>query len=90
MATALGHEERRQHERELLVGYLDELADAGGHPPSSELAWRQYVAHLVYPLEAMVITLALGAMHPPEQVKAVVARAAAAVADHDALSSSSA
>jgi hypothetical protein len=86
MATGLGQEDRRQHEHELLAGYLDELAVAGGHPPSEGVAWRQYVDHLVYPLEAMVITLALGAMQPPQRVKQVVARAAAAVVDHDAIS----
>jgi hypothetical protein len=85
MATGLGQEDRRQHEHGLLAGYLDELAAAGGHPPPMDVAWRQYVDHLVYPLEAMVITLALGAMQPPEQVRRVVARTAAAVGDHDAI-----
>jgi hypothetical protein len=32
----------------------------------------------------MVVTLALGAMQPADAVRPVVARAAAAVADHDA------
>ncbi len=85
MATALGHEDRRQHERQLLAAYLDQLADAGGRPPTAAEAWAQYTAHLVYPLEAMVITLALGAMQPPRQVGRVVARAAAAVSDHGVL-----
>ena len=87
MATALHEEDRRRHERELLGLYLEELAAAGGRPPAEAVAWQQYVAHLVYPLEAMVITLALGAMQPPQQVRRVVARAAAAVADHDAFGS---
>jgi thiamine kinase-like enzyme len=85
MATALNPEDRRQEERQLLTGYLDQLADAGGRPPRLAEAWRQYSAHLVYPLEAMVVTLALGEMQPPERVRQVVARAAAAVIDHQAL-----
>jgi hypothetical protein len=85
LATALDVEDRRRQERQLLQLYLDELADAGGRPPAEDEGWRQYVAHLVYPLEAMVITLALGAMQPAERVRQVVARAAAAVGDHGAL-----
>jgi hypothetical protein len=84
MATALNIEDRRRQERELLSGYLDQLSGAGGKPPASKEAWRQYVANLIYPLEAMVVTLALGAMQPPPQVRSVVARAAAAVVDHRA------
>ncbi len=84
LTTALSTGDRRAHERRLLDCYLDALLDAGGRPPAAAEAWRAYVANLVYPLEAMVVTRALGAMQPAGAVERVVARAAAAVADHDA------
>ena len=84
MATSLPAEARRAHERELLECYLDGLVAAGGRAPTRADAWRAYVANLVYPLEAMVVTLAFGAMQPAPAVGRVVERAAAAVADHDA------
>jgi hypothetical protein len=84
LATSLSTDQRRAHERRLLERYLDALAVMGGRPPIASEAWRSYVANLVYPLEAMVVTLALGAMQPADAVRPVVARAAAAVADHDA------
>lgn len=83
LATALSADQRRVHERRLLECYLDALVAAGGRPPALADAWRAYVANLVYPLEAMVVTLALGAMQPAAQVRWVVQRAAAAVTDHD-------
>jgi hypothetical protein len=89
LATSLPTEDRRAHERRLVGCYLDALRAAGGRPPAPTDAWRTYVAHLVYPLEAMVITLALGAMHPAAAVGRVVERAAAAVADHDAFAATS-
>jgi hypothetical protein len=68
----------------LVEHYLDALHAAGGRPQAPAEAWRAYVANLVYPLEAMVVTLALGAMQPAAAVGSVVERASAAVADHDA------
>jgi thiamine kinase-like enzyme len=84
LSTSLSTDERRAHERPVIECYLDSLLDAGGRPPASTEAWRAYVANLVYPIEAMVVTLALGAMQPASAVGPVVQRAAAAVADHDA------
>jgi Phosphotransferase enzyme family len=84
LATSLSADERRTHERRLLEHYLDALVGAGGRPPAVADAWQAYVANLVYPLEAMVVTLAFGAMQPPAAVRRVIERAAAAVVDHDA------
>jgi hypothetical protein len=84
LATSLSTDERRTHEQRLVECYLDALVAAGGRPAAPAEAWRAYVANLVYPLEAMVVTLALGAMQPPAAVERVVQRAVAAVADHDA------
>jgi hypothetical protein len=84
LATSAAPDDRRAHERRLLEHYLDALVAAGGRPPVAAEAWQAYVAHLVYPLEAMVVTLAFGAMQPAAAVRRVVDRAAAAVVDHDA------
>jgi hypothetical protein len=84
LTTTLSTDVRRAHERRLLQEYLDALTSAGGRPPSTAAAWRAYVANLVYPLEPMVVTLAFGAMQPVDAVRAVVRRAAVAVADHGA------
>jgi hypothetical protein len=84
LATALSTDDRRAHEHQLVEGYLDALRAAGGRPPAPAEAWRAYVANLVYPLEAMLVTLALGAMQPAAAVRRVVRRAADAVGDHDA------
>jgi hypothetical protein len=84
LATSVSAAQRRAHERQLLEHYLDALVAAGGRPPALAEAWQAYVANLVYPLEAMVVTLAFGAMQPAAAVRRVVERAVAAVADHDA------
>jgi aminoglycoside phosphotransferase (APT) family kinase protein len=84
LATSLSPDQRRRHERQLVEYYLDTLVTTGGRPPPQFQAWRAYVANLVYPLEAMVMTLALGAMQPAAAVALVVERAVAAVSDHDA------
>jgi hypothetical protein len=84
LATTLSTDDRRAHERRLVSTYLDALRAAGGLPPAPAEAWRECVANFVYPLEAMVVTLALGAMQPADAVESVVRRASAAVADHDA------
>ena len=83
-ATALDAHNRAEWERELLEQYLDRLRSNGVAAPSFDDAWHEYRCHLVYALEAMVVTLALGVMQPEARVRPVVARAAAAVAAHDA------
>ena len=68
----------------MLDHYRTELQRAGVEPPPVEQAWREYVANLVYPLEAMVVTLAVGGLQPRVGVQRVIERAVAAVRDHDA------
>lgn len=84
VATAMAVEERRAHDAALLAGYLDHLVDAGGRPPGAAEAKRAFAANLVYPLEAMVVTLAFPGLQPDDAVRRAVARSAAAAADHDA------
>jgi aminoglycoside phosphotransferase (APT) family kinase protein len=83
-ATALDVADRAAWERDLLARYLGRLDHQGVEAPPFDEAWLDYRRHLVYPFEAMVVTLALGVMQPELRVRPVVARTAAAVAAHDA------
>ena len=84
LATALVPEKRRAHEAELLDRYGRILQDHGVGPFDARALQRRYRAHLVYPFEAMVATLAVGGMMTPESNLELIRRAAAAVADNDA------
>ncbi|MDD5276888.1 MAG: aminoglycoside phosphotransferase family protein [Methylovulum sp.] len=85
LATALLPETRRLHETELLEMYQQTLAENGVDLGSNDLMQR-YRAHLVYPLEAMVVTLAVGGMMHLDSNLELIRRAAAAVEDLDAFS----
>lgn len=83
LATALTTEVRRRHERELLEKYVALLASRGIDVELNNLMAR-YRAHLVYPFEAMVVTLAVGGMMANDDNLELIRRAAAAVEDLDA------
>jgi hypothetical protein len=87
LATALDPEIRRRHEPELLAGYFQVLAEhkISGIKLGSLL--QRYRAHLTYPFEAMLVTLAIGGMMDPESNLELIRRTAAAVEDLDAFSS---
>lgn len=84
LATALAPETRRAHERELVEHYQQRLAAEGIDADFSTL-WQRYRAHLVYPFEAMVVTLAVGGLMERESNLELIRRAATAASDHDAL-----
>lgn len=86
LATALAPEIRRLHEVSLLSRYVQVLMDNGitGIDLTGQL--QRYRAHLVYPFEAMLITLAIGGMMDLESNLELIRRTASAVADHDAFS----
>lgn len=49
LGSALTTEDRRTHERELIAGYLDELARSGiPSPPTFAEMWRLYRIHMIY------------------------------------------
>jgi len=83
LATALTPEVRRQHELELLEKYVAVLASRGIDVELNKLIER-YRAHLIYPFEAMVVTLAVGGMMANDDNLELIRRAAAAVEDLDA------
>jgi len=83
LVSALGVDERREHERALLESYLDRLAACVGARLDFDTAWREYRRHVVYPLIGWLCTNG----YQPEAVCAAnVERFAAAAVDLDALS----
>jgi thiamine kinase-like enzyme len=84
LATALTPEVRRNHEANLLAIYTEELTNRGIENIDSETLRQRYRAHLVYPFEAMVVSLAVGGMIRPEANCELIRRVAAAVNDLDA------
>lgn len=84
LATALTPEVRREHERALVEGYGLALTAAGAPEQAPELLWERYRAHLTYPFEAMVVTLAVGGLMEEDVVSELIRRSALAVAEQDA------
>ncbi len=83
LATALEPELRRRHEAELLRRYGQQLSLAGVRELDDSALFDRYRAHLVYPFEAMVVTLGIGGMMNDGGNLEMIKRAAAAVDDHD-------
>jgi hypothetical protein len=84
LATALNPETRRLHEANLLSSYVQILMNIGikGIDLASQL--QRYRAHLIYPFEAMLVTLAIGDMMDLESNLELIRRTVAAVEDLDA------
>lgn len=83
LATALAPETRRTHERELIERYQHQLEKQGVVTDLSTL-WQRYRGHLVYPFEAMLVTLAVGGLMERKSNLELIRRATTAVEDHDA------
>lgn len=85
LATSMTPEDRRRHEVALLKHYVGELQNKGINVTLTEMLPR-YRAHLVYPFEAMLVTLAVGGMMVRQDNLEMIRRAAAAVEELDAFS----
>ena len=83
LATALDPECRRANEKQLLELYLASLAKNGIQGLDERRLYQRYRAHLSYPFEAMVLTLAVGGMMEQAGNLELIGRASAAVEDHD-------
>lgn len=81
LATALEPEIRREHEENLLAIYAGELENQGIVEIRTANLLQRYRAHLIYPFEAMILTLAVGGMMHRESNITLLQRAAAAVVD---------
>lgn len=84
LATALDPHQRRAHEMHLLAEYKNILTSHGIEGLSAAKLFQRYRAHLTYPFEAMVLTLAIGGMMDIQSNLELIRRAAAAAEDHDA------
>lgn len=83
LATSLTPEIRRSHEKQLLTLYLNSLAKNGVKDLDENQSWQRYRAHLAYPFEAMVVTLAIGGMMEHASNLELIRRVSAALEDHD-------
>jgi len=86
LSTALNPETRRHQERSLIESYARMLVDNGIEGVDTETLWQRYRAHLTYPFEAMMVTLAVGGMMDLNSNLELIRRTAAAVEDLDAFS----
>ncbi len=84
LATALKPEIRHCQEMDLLRHYQKCLATEGVDSPQTGHLLERYRAHLVYPLEAMPATLAVGGLMDISTNQELIHRSAAAAADQNA------
>ncbi len=84
LATALNPEDRRLHEASLIAIYAQCLKNNGLAGIDVKNLLQRYRAHLIYPFEAMIVTLAVGGMMDLESNHELIRRTAAAVEDLEA------
>ena len=82
IACAVGIEDRRRTDRDLLTHYLECLRAEGGDVPNWDEAWRSIRVGMVYGFFLWAITLKVD----PQITTAMLSRLGTSVADHDALS----
>lgn len=83
LATALEPEIRRTHETSLVTHYQEVLASHGITTLDSTKLFQRYRAHIIYPFEAMVMTLAIGGMMEIESNLELIRRATLAVEEQN-------
>ncbi len=79
IATALEPEMQHQHQSYLIQCYLDLMSQHSVSLPGTRLFMKKFHAHLLYPLEAMLVTLAIGGMMDLSSNYKLIARAVNAV-----------
>jgi len=84
LSTALNPETRRLHEVSLIKIYAQCLEDNGVTGIDVNMLRQRYRAHLIYPFEAMIVTLAVGGMMNLESNRELIRRTASAVEDLEA------
>jgi hypothetical protein len=83
LVSALGVDDRRRHERELLAGYLAALGEGGADRPTEDEAWERYRATPAFGLATWLHTLSGGRFQPADACLATIERFAAAYQDLD-------
>lgn len=79
LATSLSIADRKAHEIQLIKHYSQALSRLGIGDVKSKDLLQRYRAHLVHPLEAMLVTLAIGGMMELKANHTLIKRAASAV-----------
>jgi len=83
LATSLEPATRKANEKKLVHHYTETLASKGIKNINTDYLQQKYRAHLVYPFEAMLITLAIGDMMELKANHLLIKRTAAAVNDNN-------
>lgn len=86
LSVSLNTETRRLHEMNLIAIYAQCLKENGIVGIDVNILQQRYRAHLIYPFEAMIITLAIGGMMNLQTNHELIRRTAAAIEDLDAFS----
>jgi len=86
LATSLTAETRKENEKQLVTHYIESLSNNGITDLNPEQVQQRYRAHLIYPLEAMLVTLAVGDMMDLKANELLIKRAALAVKDNNSFS----
>lgn len=82
LATSLTPEMRRKHDTDLVKYYYEIMRSQSRFKINFEHLFTRYRAHLAYPFEAMVVTLAVGDMMNLDSNLEMIRRSALAVEDH--------
>ncbi len=83
LATSLDSNIRKANEYQLINHYIKELSKKDIANLNPEQIHQRYRSHLIYPLEAMLVTLAVGDMINLAANKTLIKRAASAVEDNN-------
>jgi hypothetical protein len=83
LSTALSPELQRLHGKDLLGYYFQSLVNNGVAGIDKATIQQRFRAHLVYPFEAMILTLALGGMMDLHDNHKLIQRTAQAIEDFD-------
>ena len=86
LATSLEPASRKANETQLIAHYIENLKNNGISNINSEQMLKRYRAHLTYPFEAMLVTLAVGDMMDLKANLTLIERATAAIEDNNAFS----
>jgi aminoglycoside phosphotransferase (APT) family kinase protein len=81
LVSSLDIADRRAHDEELLIGYLDALRRAGVDAPGADQAWTRYRATPAFGLGTWLHTLSAGSFQPVDVCLTTLQRFTAAYVD---------
>jgi hypothetical protein len=84
LATSLEPAIRKKNENQLITHYIETLKNLGISNINSEQMFNRYKAHLTYPFEAMLVTLAIGDMMDLKANQLLIERVTSAILDNNA------